>query len=125
MNKGSVKILIVEDEAIAAFSLQTTLNHTGYSNIHILSNGEEAVLYSNTNSPDLIIMDIKLAGELSGIEAAGLIKAVKDVPIIIMTGYSNEDVIKEVKRIKPLAIHTKPLLLLNLVSEINSYFDKL
>ncbi|NIR12687.1 MAG: response regulator, partial [Desulfobacterales bacterium] len=64
------KILIVEDEGILAINLKINLSELGYRVLDISPTGEQAVRLAQTLLPDLIVMDIKLAGEIDGIDAA-------------------------------------------------------
>ena len=80
-----VKILIVEDEKIAAEDLKRTLEYLEYSVTSVVSSGMEAVKAAETNKPDLILMDIKIKGEMDGIEAAKQIHALFDIPVVYIT----------------------------------------
>ena len=63
-------ILIVEDENIVAKDIQTSMKKLGYTVVGICSNGNDAIQSAEANKPDLILMDIMLKGDMSGIEAA-------------------------------------------------------
>jgi CheY-like chemotaxis protein len=78
---GKKSILIVEDEQIAAIDLKETLTSLGYRVTGIASSGERAVAMAEADTPDLILMDIHLAGRLSGIEAAEQILQRHEVPL--------------------------------------------
>ena len=67
---STANILIVEDERITAEDIKKALNSVGYDVPAIVSSGEEAIKVSEGIQPDLVIMDIKLEGEMDGIEAA-------------------------------------------------------
>jgi CheY-like chemotaxis protein len=76
------RILIVEDEAIVAMEIEHRLNRLGYVVPAIIFSGQEAVQAAQDLQPDLIIMDIKLKGDIDGIEAANRIHEQIDVPIV-------------------------------------------
>ncbi len=68
MNKA--KILIVEDEAIIAMEIENQLQSLGYEVTSIVDTGEKAIEKAESDKPDLILMDIRIKGEMDGIEAA-------------------------------------------------------
>jgi CheY-like chemotaxis protein len=91
---GKKKILIVEDEYVGALSLADLLGSWGYGVCEIAGTGEEAVQITKREGPDIILMDVSLHGGMSGIEAAKTISCQFHVPVLFMSGYS-EDVIKK------------------------------
>jgi CheY-like chemotaxis protein len=88
------RILIVEDEMIVAEDIKSTLESLGYSVMGICSTGEDATRTAMEKRPDLILMDVKLNGRMTGIEAAEKI-AHLNIPIIFLTAYANEAVLGE------------------------------
>ena len=82
-----IKILLVEDEFINALLIKKQLEFIGYAVSHHVTTGENAIISAKQNHPDIIIMDIRLAGEIDGIEAASVIKSESDIPVIFITGY--------------------------------------
>jgi len=80
------KILIVEDESIIAMDLKLKLEQQGYDVVSIASSADEAVKGAKKHRPELILMDILLKGEKTGIEASEQIQKQMDVLIIYMTG---------------------------------------
>jgi PAS domain S-box-containing protein len=102
-------ILIVEDEGILAAHLQYVLTELGYHPVGPMASGEEAILAAKTLTPDLILMDITLAGEMNGIVAAKTIGASSSVPIIFLTGNAEDSLIQEAKAAAPYGYLVKPL----------------
>ncbi|MDA8325545.1 MAG: response regulator [Nitrospiraceae bacterium] len=84
------KVLIVEDEAIAALGLEALVEGWGYEICESASSGEDAVEKAGACSPDIILLDVNLGGGMDGIEAAGIICSKKMVPVIFISGYSAE-----------------------------------
>ena len=80
-------ILIVEDEVIISLYLENLLTRMGYIVPEPVASGEEAIATVAAQQPDLVLMDIKLAGEMDGVTAAERIQAAVSVPIIYLTGY--------------------------------------
>jgi PAS domain S-box-containing protein len=101
-------ILIVEDEGITAMGLQRTLKFWGYKAPTFAFSKREAVIKARKINPDLILMDIVLKGEGDGIDAARDIKNILDIPIIYLTAYSNEEMIKRANITKPIDYILKP-----------------
>ena len=95
------KILIVEDERITAEDIRYVLENVGYDVSGICSSGEDAIIKAGEFHPDLILMDITLAGEMDGIEAAEHIKELYDIPIIYLTAYSDSSTLKRIKVTEP------------------------
>ena len=89
-----IKILIVEDEPILALDLANKLKRLGYEVTDLVSNGEVAINAVKQTHPDLIFMDIKLKGAMDGIETATYILQIKDIPIIYLTGYADEEMVE-------------------------------
>lgn len=105
----SETILIVEDDGILAMHLQDTLAGQGYSVLEPVATGEAAIAAVAVRSPDLILMDIELAGEMNGITAAERIRAVSDIPIVFLTGYSQDPLVKKAKNTAPYGYLIKPV----------------
>ena len=102
------KILIVEDEIIVAMNMEQKLIDLRYNVVGIAVSGEDAVKYASQLKPDLILMDIILKGKIDGINAANQINDILDVPIIYLTAYSDEDVLKRAQKTEPYGYMLKP-----------------
>lgn len=83
-------ILIVEDEEVIAMDLKKTISNFGYNVLSTVSSGEEALNFMADNKPNLVIMDILLAGDLNGIETGVIMSERFEVPIIYITAYAKE-----------------------------------
>jgi signal transduction histidine kinase len=104
-----IKILIVEDEVIVAMEIQSTLKNLGYSVIAIADTGEKAINKASTEKPDLILMDIRLKGDLDGIETAECIRSLLDIPVIFLTAYADEEKLERAKLALPFGYLLKPI----------------
>lgn len=102
------KILIVEDECITAMDIQSCLQRLGYCVTEIASSGKEAISLAKKLSPDLILMDIKLKGEMDGTEAAKYIANHYHIPIIFLTAFSDENSLARASQSAPYGYITKP-----------------
>nr|HMN24770.1 response regulator [Ignavibacteriaceae bacterium] len=102
-------ILVVEDDAIVASQLQRTLHKMNYATVGPVATGEEAVKIALRELPDCILMDIKLKGELSGIETANIIHKEADLPVIYLTAYADQETIERSKDSHTYGFLTKPV----------------
>jgi two-component system cell cycle sensor histidine kinase/response regulator CckA len=105
---AKARILIVEDEAIIASVIAGALNKFEYEVIDILSTGEAAVAAALQKQPDLILMDIRLHGEMDGISAVERIQEHLDMPVIYLTAYADEPTLERAKKTKPYGYIPKP-----------------
>lgn len=98
---ANAKILLIEDERILAEELQLALKEEDYTNIAATDKGEEAIELAKKEPPDVILTNIRLAGQLTGVDAAAKIVAQlgKPVPVVFISGSSFE----ECKRLKSAA----------------------
>ena len=104
-----VRILIVEDEAIIAMELESQLQSLGYEITSIVDTGEKAIKKAEADKPDLILMDIRIKGEMDGIEAAEAIRSRFGIPVIFSTAYLDEDRIERAKITMPFGYVLKPI----------------
>jgi len=103
-----INIMIIEDESIIAKDIQNMLERFGYA-ATLLSSGEEAVKKSAEMHPDLVLMDIKLNGNIDGIEAAKQIHNRFKIPVVYLIGYSEKGILLEKEIIGPFNFILKPV----------------
>lgn len=106
---GKARILIVEDDAIAAEFLSGTLRARGYDVPAVILSGEQLKNDIHALNPDLILMDIMLQGVSDGIETAADIMSTCDVPVIYLTAYTDPDTVARAKQTKPYGYLLKPV----------------
>jgi DNA-binding LytR/AlgR family response regulator len=116
MNKTN--ILVVEDESIVSKDIQNSLKKLGYNIVGAANNGEEAIEIARDKSPDLVLMDIMLKGEMSGIDAADVIRQELNIPIIFLTAYADESTLAKAKVTEPYGYILKPFKEIDLHSSI-------
>ena len=78
------RLLIVEDEAITALDLKYSLEELGYDIVDTVDTGQDAINTAAETVPDIVLMDIKLKGDMEGIEAAEIISELR-IPIVYLT----------------------------------------
>lgn len=102
-------ILIVEDEALAAFLLKTKLAKWGFAVAGMAADGQTAVDMAERTHPDIVLMDIHLNGPMDGIDAARHIQHAGPIQIIFLTGYNNHGYRERAMELHPLAYLNKPV----------------
>jgi len=106
VTKGT--ILVVEDESIVAMDLQQRLIGMGYSVPATAATGHDALKKVADFHPDLVLMDIRLRGDMDGIEAAEQIRDLLDVPPLYLTAYTDEETLRRAKITEPFGYLVKP-----------------
>jgi PAS domain S-box-containing protein len=101
-------ILVVEDEVIVANDIREALISLGYTVTGTTKSGEGALEEVAATPPDLVLMDIHLAGEMDGIEAAGRIRTLYDIPVIFLTAYSDKALLARARQTEPYGYVIKP-----------------
>ena len=102
------RILVVEDERILALDLAETLDELGYTVVGVASRGEEAIELAGRLDPQLIVMDVRLAGEIDGITAAETIRDEHDVPVVFLTAHADDDTLHRATSSDASAYLVKP-----------------
>ncbi len=105
---AKTSVLVVEDESIVAKDIQNSLKKLGYTVPSVENSGEDAIEAAGQHRPDLILMDIMLKGEISGIEAAEQIKNRYQIPVIFLTAYADESTLSKAKVTEPYGYIIKP-----------------
>ena len=104
------KVLLVEDETITAMLYKTHLKNLKFDVCEPVASGEEAVQKVGEESPDIVLMDIGLYGEMDGIEAAQIIKTRHCVPVIFVTGYADKETRERADRaVQHSGFYVKPM----------------
>ncbi len=105
---NSCRILIVEDEAIVAMDIEDRLAAMGYDLVGRASSGEQALMLVEKHRPDLVLMDIRLQGDMDGITSAELIRNRFHRPVIFLTAYSEDSTLERAKLAEPYGYILKP-----------------
>jgi len=100
----ATSVLIVEDESIVALGLQDRLERLGYDVAGIVESGESAVARAVERRPDIILMDINLAGAMDGIAAADAIRSLTNIPIIYLTAFNDDETVKRAAFTEPPSV---------------------
>ncbi|MCM3768530.1 response regulator [Neobacillus niacini] len=111
------RIMIVDDDPITRMDIREMLGEEGYQVIKECKNGEEAVKHSLALEPDLIIMDVKMP-ILNGIKAAKIIRQKSNAAILLLTAYSQRELIEDAKESGVTAYLVKPVTEADLIPAI-------
>ncbi len=105
---SKAKLLIVEDEMILAGDMQMQLEKIGYDVVGIASSGKNAMKLTKETSPDLILMDIVLKGDMDGIDTSKELNKLYNIPIVYLTAYFDDEILDRAKKTQPYGYIIKP-----------------
>jgi CheY-like chemotaxis protein len=105
------KVLIVEDDMIISLVIENMVKELGHKVVGKAASGQEAIDLALENSPDLILMDIRLKGEMDGIEAVTAIQEKISTSVIYLTGNSDRVNYDRARATKCIDLITKPFTL--------------
>ncbi len=103
------RVLIVEDEMIVALELKETLKKLGYTVVAAVDNGYDAIKKTGRLQPDVVLMDIRIRGDMDGIETAERLLSLYDVPVIYLTAHSDNETLRKAINTTPAGYLVKPV----------------
>lgn len=107
MGNGVLRVLIADDEPIIRLDLKNMLESLGYEVVAEAGDGVSAVEAARTLKPDVAILDIKMPG-MDGIDAANILNSEKIAPVVLLTAFSDMDLINRAKEAGVFAYLVKP-----------------
>ena len=113
----ATRVVIAEDEAIIRLDLRETLEEEGYEVVAETGRGDKAVDLVREHQPDLAILDIKMPG-MDGLEASRLISSAKICPVVLLTAFSQREIVEQARDAGALAYIVKPFQKSDLVPAI-------
>ena len=102
------KILVVEDESIVARDIQNMLVGLGYEVTDVVPGAMAAIQKAQETSPDIVLMDVMLQGEITGVEAAERIYTNFSIPVVYLTAYADSTTVQQAKKTEPFGYIIKP-----------------
>ncbi len=117
---AGLRILVVEDEGLIAEEIRERLGRLGAKVIDVVDTGKEAVEATVEHQPDLVLMDIRLKGSMTGIEAAELINESTHTPVVYLTAHSDWETVQQAKQSNPFGYLSKPFKETDLISVIEA-----
>jgi len=113
-----IGILVVEDENIVAKDIQHSLKKLGYEVLGVCATGDDAMSKAEHLKPNLVLMDIMLKGDVSGIEASDYIRQKLNIPVIFLTAYADSSTLAKAKVTEPYGYIIKPFKEIDLQTNI-------
>lgn len=107
-NAPAARVLVVEDESVVGLDIRHRLIAMGYQVAGLALTGAEAIALASETRPDVILMDIRLRGPLSGIEAAERLRKDLDIPVVYLTAYADQTTIEQARISQPFGYVVKP-----------------
>lgn len=120
---SKIKVLVVEDSALIAEDIAFKLGKHHFEVVDIFDRGEDALEYLRTHEPDLVLLDIKLAGALDGISTGYMIQKTYSFPIIYLSDLADAETLHRAKQTRPANYLTKPFNEADLVRAIELAFS--
>lgn len=108
MDMGKHRLMVVEDESILRMDIKEMLIENGYEVVAEANSGDKAIELAATRKPDLIVMDIKMP-KMNGIKASRIIYQAFQIPVLLLTAYSERDLVEEAKNAHILGYLVKPV----------------
>lgn len=105
---SKINVLVVEDESIVSKDIQHSLKKLGYNVVGAAATGEKAIELVRSEKPDVVLMDIMLKGDMSGIDTAEIVDKEVNIPIIYLTAYADEATLAKAKITEPYGYIIKP-----------------
>jgi len=102
-------VLVVEDQPLAAKDVEATLSVMDYDVVEIVRKGEDAIETAVEAEPEVVLMDILLAGEMDGIEAAQQIQDEHEIPVVFLTAHAEPETVGRAKQFGPYGYISKPV----------------
>jgi signal transduction histidine kinase len=118
------RILVVEDEPLIALDLKRRLGRMGYEVAATADSAETAIAAVAQHQPDLVLMDIRLRGDRSGIEAAAQIKESSPIPVVFLTAHADGVTLEQAKAVYPFGYIVKPFENEDLVTAIETALSR-
>ena len=108
MGSETKSVLIVEDDEDTAEILSEALQQLDYNVAAAVTNGADAIACVQENVPDIILMDIELLGDMDGVQTTREILMICEVPVVYLTGRTDDETLDKVKKTNPYGYIVKP-----------------
>jgi response regulator NasT len=115
--KPSLRVVVAEDEALIRLDLVEMLTEAGYDVVGQAGDGEAAIELTESEKPDLVVMDVKMP-KLDGISAAERIAKQRIAPVVILTAFAQRDLVERARDAGAMAYLTKPFTIEDLIPAI-------
>ena len=109
MSQRKARFIIVEDDSIMGMEMTDIIESFGYEVLDVVDSGAAAIKSVKRYEPDMILMDIRLKGDMDGIETSRQIRSFTQVPITFITGYKDNSTFQRAAMISNSVFLTKPV----------------
>ena len=124
VNSHRIKVMVVEDEAIIALDIQTQLVQAGFAVTGRASSAARAFHLIEQDSPEVVLMDIKLKGHMDGVQAASIIRSRYGLPVIYLTSHSDDTTLDRARATEPYGFLLKPFSIASVKANITMAVQK-
>ena len=107
--RPQARVLLVEDDGMEAMLMEQILSELRYEVLGPVATGEAALEVARRERPDLVLMDVRLQGAMSGIDAAEILHREQDCPLVFVTAYGDPELGSRMRRIAGFAVLGKPV----------------
>lgn len=104
-----MRVVIAEDERLIALGLKTILRRLGHEVCAMYPSAEQCIDQAPQFEPDLVFMDIRMEGQMDGIEAASVLREKYDIPVVFTTAYDDPETRSRAAQVHPIAFLRKPI----------------
>ncbi|OUZ07945.1 response regulator [Aeromicrobium sp. PE09-221] len=115
--RSTPRVVIAEDEALIRMDLAEMLGEAGYDVVAQAADGEQAVTLTTEHRPDLVVMDVKMP-KLDGIAAASQIARARLAPVVMLTAFSQRELVERAREAGAMAYLVKPFTAADLIPAI-------
>ncbi|OXC72719.1 Signal transduction histidine kinase [Caballeronia sordidicola] len=105
---AAARILVVEDDRVVARDIAQQMTRAGHTIVGITARGEDALTLAAETAPDLVLMDVRLDGQLDGIDTARLLREKCSLPVVFLTAYADEETVRRATVMEPFGYVLKP-----------------
>lgn len=119
----SYNILIIEDEILAGMSLRIEFETLGQSVAGIVKDEAQAVAICKSQKVDVVVLDVNLGTDVSGIEIGSILRQKFGIPLLFMTGYELDIIAQDIAIVEHIGVIKKPAFARELLGVINQYFE--
>jgi len=121
---STIKILIVEDEAVTRGHLEDIVTGAGYELVGSTAKGEEALSLASKTEPDVVLMDIYLKGALDGITAASMLRSAQKGAVVFLTAFADDRTVTRARAVEPYGYVCKPISERELLANVQIAYQK-
>ena len=113
--------IVFEDNHIAQLALQAMINGIGHVCVNLYDSADDILAIIDETRPDIVMMDISLKGEKTGLEAVSELRSKTDIPVIFLSAYNDPQTVKKIESISNSRLIPKPYTAFDIENAISDY----